>query len=202
MNKSFLLALVSIMIFVGAGCSSSPSADSTSDNPATSPASNRAVVAADAGASTQLTAATTDDTWSTYVSKSLGFSFMWPTKGRNAPQWEVSALALDDSRIVDGCWDAEKGTAKQKVAVGDAAFCHSSNLRKSGGMTTFVDEYVTKGPSSYIAISFSKTVYPSPEKNCGTAGFTTVKGVCSPFDEKGYRAFLDGVVGTFKKSAE
>lgn len=204
MKKILTFTLVSIL-FVGAGCTSSSVSNPASGMHAPSATAPTAQEDTSPSAAAVITPAKTDATWKTYANHALGFSFMTPTKGRLAPTWSVDFQPLTSEKIVDGCWETEKGTIKNHVMAGGQPFCHSRNfVRTSGDQITFVDQYVTKIKTSYVVIRFSKIAYDILEKSCAAqvnADFTTVKGSCAPIGESDYQTSLDSTIGTFSMNA-
>jgi hypothetical protein len=133
-----------------------------------------------------LTPATTDDTWKTYANASLGFSFLWPTKGRYAPEWEV--IFLDDTALaLRSCDHVQTEDGIQ--------FCHhSTGMDLSNTEGIYEDGYSTKIKETIVSIEFKKKFFGG----ICDAGNSTSNTTCIPFDTAEYQKTLDGIVGTFK----
>ncbi len=180
-NANLLAVLAMALILTGAGCSSTQTSETenTEENATTPTEETTASVTGEAteGTSNQLvTSVTIDDTWQAYTNKSLGFRFNWPTKGRYAPNWDVSFLKSDDANIADGCYGNDN---TRRVSVGEVSFCRTGAVTDEDKLAT--DRYVTKHGETYVVMTFNK------EK-------TTAEG----FDWNEYHAFLDQIVSTFK----
>lgn len=161
----------------------------------------------------ELTPAVTDETWKQYTSKAFGFTFMWPTKGRYAPEWEVKLYESNNKNIgSDGCHivpPPDVRTATVNVRVNEQAFCHTNGSIVNepdvdDDARIKIDFYTTSFGSKFVTIQFTKTVYVANEDCRKTSGaaLTTVKNACAPWTEDEYQSTLNGIVGTFKLKAE
>lgn len=171
-----LITLAAALLLVGAGCSSNAPANTDGTAEKTADVAKEAPTTEKDEAKTPSTTVAIDDTWQPYVNKALNFEFKTPTKGRNAPRWEVTFVAEAEAKIKDGCMVIDGGTAK-KTTVGGTEFCHSM----SAVGTTATDHYATKNGSRYVVITFTK-VPPT-----GVTDFS--------WDE--YRDHLDQIMSTF-----
>jgi len=191
------------VVLFGAGCGAAPKtesvpsapepvaantpAETTPTTPATTP--NEELVVA--GETRALTAADVTDTWETYTSKSLGFSFDWPTKGRYAPEWEVKHYQSDSSDISNGCVKGRSFDLSQisRASVGTTVFCVNRQVvGVDAHCSAFSDTYATPFGKTIIAIEFDREI--------------CIEQVPAPMTlaeyEKNYWTTLDSIVGTFK----
>lgn len=211
--KKLLLPLFALVL-VGAGCSLGSETKTETEMPPVPVVKTetktetktevKTETSPSSGETQTLTPATTDDTWKTYTNAALGFSFMWPTKGRYAPEWEVKVYDLKNPNIPECFLTAQYETEPIVSLGGDLAFTRSHFKAASVDHTSLYHCYSLALPNenSRIVIGFSKQYYPADEaclKGTNASG-TSVKGVCSPFVEADYQSALDGIVGTFKKT--
>jgi hypothetical protein len=206
--KRLLIPLLTLAI-LGAGCAPqtpAPSQPSTSTpntgtpSTTTPPTGSTTTPEPTPSGSTQLTPATTDSSWHTYNNAVLNFSFMWPTKGHYAPEWEVKFLKDTDAQIKGDCYVVEGGQVNEPkmVSAGGQAFCHTSANEGAAGSIYFTDAYATKIGSTEVVILFTKHVYSAGAiPNCSGAEFSSASNACVPFVAAEYEAFLDGIIGTF-----
>jgi len=207
--KRLLIPLLALAI-IGAGCSPEPSSPtppsgSTSGNtttttqPTPTPSTDTSATGHTDGMAT-LTPAKTDSTWKTYVNVALGFSFMYPTKGTYAPQWEVKVFKDTDAQVHGGCYAVTGGEVGEPSMpmVGSQMFCHTSASEGAAGSTYFTDAYSTPFGHAIVVLVFTKQVTNAGIiPNC-SAQYSTVSNACVPFTVADYEAALDGIVGTFQ----
>jgi|SRR3989339_1453 len=157
-----------------------------------------------------LVATETDASWKTYISPSLGFTMMTPTKGRYAPTWEMKSFNLSDSHVSNGCYYKSDNTTEGGsfgITQDQIKFCQTSTEDNGAGQHDVIDDYATTIGTRVVVIEFTKsTVSADLYKELGCAEkpteqyFTSGK-YCIPFVESEYQATLDGIVGTFEMDA-
>jgi len=193
--KKFIAPLLALVL-LGAGCSEAVTSEEakTETKPAVTSTTEKKpeiTKTENTGEVRELVAAKTDDTWKTYTSKSLGFSFQWPTKGRYAPQWEVKHYASDNAELINGCVKGLSSdiATRSKVSVGDREFCLS---RAVDG----VDAHCVLSSVSY-ATTFGKTV-AAIEFSKEICDESLPSGLTREQYIENYENTLDSIVGTFK----
>jgi hypothetical protein len=206
--KRLLIPLLSLTI-LGAGCAAAPATPApepaptpTTETPsAYEPQPDLSDITEDGEEPKELTPATTDATWRTYTNAALDFSFMWPTKGRYAPEWEVRVFAATDTEVADGgCYHVQGANqdTERFAKVGSQEFCHTSASEGAAGSVYFTDAYATRIGSRVVVILFSKQVTNGGMiPNCSEP-YSSVSTACVPFVVTEYQAALEGIVGTFK----
>lgn len=179
-NIATVVLLTASLLLVGGGCATRDDAkEGVPSNEVLTVEGDKELGSSKNDAARPLTAATTDETWKTYTNDALGFQFMWPTKGRYAPQWEVT-FAKEGSEAIEGGCRVMEGATTEMVSAGGTTFCHSG--AQNGD--TRNDSYTTKMGSTYATIHFTKA-----KPATGAANFS--------WEE--HRTSLDGIVGTFSK---
>jgi len=146
-RTKFALLAASILL-VGAGCAPAPKPANTeeaTEDKAAATENTTSGTTADVALSTTVEL---DDSWKTYTDKASTYSFRWPSKGVNAPQWEVKLVPEKDAE--GGC--VGEGD-KRMLSVGDAKFCHTTST--AGDVRT--DRYAVKNGTNYAVLTFTKT---------------------------------------------
>ncbi len=136
-----------------------------------------------------------------YANKALGFTFRYPTKGRYAPEWEMSIVREDDARMKEGCFFDEQtdpGTEK-RMTINGREFCRTHAVDPAAGSRYYTYHYATKFGSSYAILSFTKRAvngdnYEEPACH-GKIVFSF--GGCVEFVQADFEAQLDQIMGTF-----
>ncbi len=119
-----------------------------------------------------------DETWETYVNKSYGFTFNWPTRGRYAPQWSVTFIKNDDERLDGDCIKATSDPTK--LIVSETEFCHTSTTAENNASAS--DYFITKIADHYTLLTFTKDNSQTPEG----------------FSWEDYRLHLDNIISTYQ----
>ncbi|MEK7473562.1 MAG: hypothetical protein AAB668_02450 [Patescibacteria group bacterium] len=145
-----------------------------------------------------------DATWQTYTNNALGFSFQYPTKGRYAPEWEMSIVSESDAKMKDGCYFDEQTDAgtEKRVAIDGREFCRTNAMDPAAGSRYYTYQYATKFGSSYALLSFTKRAvngdnYDEPACR-GKIVFSF--GGCVEFVPADFEAHLDQIMNTFTET--
>ena len=200
----FFVVSLSILALGGVGCwpsndqspTPAPTVTNTAPVATTPPSTNPS-----SGSNGSSALPVIDDTWVTYTSKSLGFSFKTPTKGTLAPTWEVSFVKADDSKVADGCYQGEQARGDSaRLKVGETDFCHTGGLDPAAGNQYWTDYYLANIKNTWVLVTFSKhTTTGDNYENTACHGKYVVNGPsCSGFKTSAeYYAHLDQIMGTF-----
>lgn len=200
MDTRFLAIPTLALVFLGAGC-----APQTTP-PVSQPAPNAGTNVAPQAEQRTLVPTQTDDTWKTYANPALKFSFLFPTKGRYAPQWEVKIFRRDAAEVQD-CYavpGASIGQVRLAKTPEGRAFCTIRGSEGAAGTAYFTDAYQTKIGTSAVVVIFTKKAFMADIGDCVRAPGQNFwsefakPGSCIPFSEEEYQKTLDGIMGTFK----
>ncbi|MFO0764753.1 MAG: hypothetical protein U0487_01775 [Patescibacteria group bacterium] len=192
-----LAAPIAAMALLGAGCSNpftktaSPASTSTAQAPGTTEATSTAIAI--------------DDTWDSYSSKS-GFTFSYPTKGRLTPEWSIDNFAMNDAKIVNGCYvdgSSERANSRAKMTVGNTEFCVTRTADPGAGQVYYADNYAFVNGKNISVITFTKHFTNGSNYDREECHGKTVVPVgatdCATFEEGDYNKLLDTSIKTFKK---
>lgn len=191
-----LAAPVATVALLGAGCS----------NPfmrGTPPAATTTAPVTGTTESTS-TAIAVDDTWDSYSSKS-GFTFSYPTKGRLTPEWSIDNFAMNDAKIVNGCYvegSSERANTRTKMTVGNTEFCVTRTADPGAGQVYYADNYAFVNGKSITVITFTKHFTNGSNydrEECHGKTVIPLGTDCATFEEADYIKLLDTSIKTFKK---
>lgn len=227
---SKLAAVCSILAVMGAGCFG-PDQTPTNTNTKTPPAANGDTKPSDTKPSDTTPATSTPDTttppttpdtgtnpdrvveekelpvidgtWKTYTNASLNFSFQYPTRGRYAPEWNVSIMRADDARLENNCVkpEATARTSNGSLVVGDSTFCIVRTVDAGAGQRYYADAFSAPRSDRVIVITFNKRLANGDlfeDKNCHGKTVISSGTTCILFDEALYRAHLNQIVSTYR----
>lgn len=144
-----------------------------------------------------------DGTWQTYTNAANKFSFQYPTKGRYAPEWNVTILSQGDARLEDGCKKAEANlrSTPGPFVVGDSSFCVVREVDAGAGQRYFTDAFTAPRGDKFIQITFSKRLANGDlfeDESCHGKTVISSGTTCILFDEALYRAHLNQIVATYR----
>jgi hypothetical protein len=144
-----------------------------------------------------------DDTWNTYENEATGFTFLWPTRGRYAPEWEVSFIADDDSRTSEGClFDDNRHNRTRdilNIAVDGIELCHTRFVEGAAGSIYYIDYYLGELKGTNVLFTFTKRLANGDNfenESCHGKTVLAMGDSCVPFDDEVYRAHLDQIMAT------
>jgi len=144
-----------------------------------------------------------DGTWQMYTSKTLGFTFRWPTRGSYAPTWEVKLLKASNREIKNGC-DIGKNLPLKKpeqiTTRSGVTFCHTSAVDAGAGQFYFVDAFATHIDGTIVVITLTKHVVNAGILGCSFTKnypYSTSGARCNPFQADKYRAEYMTILSTF-----
>lgn len=144
-----------------------------------------------------------DGTWKTYTNAAYKFSFQYPTKGRYAPEWNVSILSQGDARLADGCKkpEGELRTTSGPFVVSDTSFCVVREVDAGAGQRYYTDSFTAPLGDKFVQISFSKRLANGDlfeDESCHGKTVISSGTTCILFDEALYRAHLNQIVATYR----
>lgn len=144
-----------------------------------------------------------DATWKTYNNAANKFSFQYPTRGRYAPEWNVTILNPGDERLNDGCVkpEAETRAVPGPFVVGDTSFCIVREVDAGAGQRVFTDSFTAPRGDKIIRITFSKRLANGDlfeDETCHGKTVISSGTSCILFDEALYRAHLNQIVATYR----
>jgi hypothetical protein len=144
-----------------------------------------------------------DGTWQTYTNAANKFSFQYPTKGRYAPEWNVTILSQGDARLEDGCKKAEANlrATPGPIVVGDTSFCIVREVDAGAGQRYYSDSFTAPRGDKFIQITFSKRLANGDlfeDESCHGKTVISSGTTCILFDEALYRAHLNQIVATYR----
>lgn len=144
-----------------------------------------------------------DGSWKTYNNSAYKFSFQYPTRGRYAPEWNVSVLNPGDERLTDGCVkpEAEPRSIPGPFVVGDTSFCVVREVDAGAGQRVFTDSFTAPRGEKIIRITFSKRLANGDmfeDEACHGKTVISSGTSCILFDEALYRAHLNQIVATYR----
>ena len=180
-SRNTFIILATSLLLIGAGCASR---SRVQEEPAMQESEDtmmeETVMMEDENSAMELsTTVELDDTWQTYTSKALPFSFRWPMRGLYAPEWRVDLLSAEDVDS-DGCYAGD--LEKTFVYVGETQLCHTAS--DTEGMTTATDHYTMKLNDQNVKVTFTKDS----------------SGLGDTFSWNEYHAFIDQIMSTFSLS--
>lgn len=228
-NLTKFIAVSSILALVGAGCMGSeptPASPNTNTPPAPTgsvkPADTKPADTDTAPKPTDMAPVPTPDTvmspdrdvdekelpvidgtWKTYTNAAYKFSFQYPTKGRYAPEWNVSILSQGDARLMDGCKkpEGELRTTSGPFIVGGTSFCVVREVDAGAGQRLYTDSFTAPLGDKFVQISFSKRLANGDlfeDESCHGKTVISSGTSCILFDEALYRAHLNQIVATYR----
>lgn len=144
-----------------------------------------------------------DGTWKTYSNASLKFSFQYPTRGRYAPEWNVSVMHADDARLEGNCLkpEAQARTINGSLVVGDSTFCIVRTVDAGAGQRYYADAFTAPLGDRIVLITFNKRLANGDlfeDESCHGKTVISSGTTCILFDEALYRAHLNQIVSTFR----
>ena len=144
-----------------------------------------------------------DATWKTYTNSALKFSFQWPTRGRYAPEWDVSVYRPEDARLVGNCSkpEAAERLPNGSLTVGDAVFCVVHEVDAGAGQRVFIDTYTAPRAEYIIKVRFMKRLANGDlfdDPACKGKAVISAGTSCIPFDDELYRAHLNQIISTYR----
>ena len=144
-----------------------------------------------------------DGTWKTYSNTSFKFSFQYPTRGRYAPEWNVSIMRADDARLEGNCLkpEATVRTINTSLVVGDSTFCIVRTVDAGAGQRYYTDAFTAPLGDRIVLITFNKRLANGDlfeDESCHGKTVISSGTSCIPFDEALYRAHLNQIVSTYR----
>lgn len=144
-----------------------------------------------------------DDTWGSYTNRAGTFSFRYPTRGRYAPEWEVSYIAADDTNLSGDCYTgngSSRGT-QSTLSVNGTSFCHTKTDDPGAGQHYYSDYYLANVAGTRVLFTFTKHLVNGDmydDVSChGKIVLSVGDSFCAQFDEAIYEATLDQSMNTF-----
>lgn len=144
-----------------------------------------------------------DGTWKTYSNSTYKFSFQYPTRGRYAPEWNVSVLRSDDERLDGNCLkqDVEPRSSNGSLTVGDNKFCIVRGVDAGAGQRYYSDVFTVPLGDRIIMVTFTKRLANGDlfeDEACHGKVVISSGTSCILFDEALYRAHLNQIIETYR----
>jgi|GEM_PF-1982671 len=144
-----------------------------------------------------------DASWKTYTSPSLKFSFLYPLRGRYAPEWSVSVLNPEDPNLDNGCYkpEADERAGQTQLVVGETVFCITREMDAGAGQRLLTDSYTFPRIDKIVRVAFTKRLALGDlfdDERCHGNLVISSGTTCTVFDEALYRAHLDQIMKTYR----